>query len=212
MFWAAPPAGPRSWLPNLRLSEDIDLLVDDFRTAEKSRQTVSKHLRRHFQDLAWVAAGSSHDVETWMLATGSIEVKVQFALWRHGWKEVVPCVQHPIELRYSDLAPTVDFVVPTGAGFAAMKVMAWMDRAAPRDLYDLAALAQAGHLNAEAIAVANRLSGFTPTAMSIGNVAMAKVEAAWIDELGHQGTTERSPSQCMDLVRSALTSSAPGGK
>lgn len=195
----------RTWLPNLRLSEDIDLLVNDFRDADKRRQMVSRYLRLHFEDLVWTAAGSSHDVETWMLSTGSIEVKVQFALWRHGWREIVPCVQRPVQLRYSDLAPTVDFVVPTGVGFAAMKVIAWMDRAAPRDLYDLAALAEAGHLNAEAIAVTNRLSGFTPTAMSIGNVAMAKVEGAWINELGHQGATERNPSQCMDLVRSALT-------
>ncbi len=47
-----------------------------------------------------------------------------------------PCELRRIHRRFDD-APTVQMRVPTLAAFAAMKLVAWADRAAPRDLYDL---------------------------------------------------------------------------
>lgn len=196
----------RTWLPGLRLSEDIDLLIASFADADTIRESVSKSLRREFPDLVWTAADSPDDVQTWSLATTAIEVKVEFVLWRHGWQDAVPHGSHAVQLRYSDVPATIDMAVPTGTGFAAMKIIAWMDRAAPRDLYDLAALAEAGHLDQEALAVVSRVSGHAPTATSIGNIAMSKVESAWLDELGHQGNLMRGPSECLKIVRAALSS------
>ena len=194
----------RTWLPGLRLSEDIDLLVDDLRDTETLRRTVSRQIQRDFPNPTWISVSSQHDVDTWMLVTGNIEVKVQFALWRHQWQDAVPVVKQHVELRYTDLPATVEMLVPTGPGFAAMKIMAWTDRHAPRDLYDLAALAEAGLVNTEAHAIVKLLAGHTPTANSIGNVPLKKVEAGWADELGHQGANTRTPTDCLKVVRDAL--------
>ncbi|MBC6450748.1 nucleotidyl transferase AbiEii/AbiGii toxin family protein [Actinokineospora xionganensis] len=53
----------------------------------------------------------------------------EFAAW--------PTERRLIEMRYSDIEP-VELRVPTLASFARMKTVAWMDRGAARDLYDLA--------------------------------------------------------------------------
>jgi len=58
--------------------------------------------------------------------------------------------------RYSD-APPATLTVLTPAGFVAAKTAAWHDRATPRDLWDLWALAEDGHLTAEAADLFARL-------------------------------------------------------
>lgn len=51
--------------------------------------------------------------------------------------------------RYID-APPATLWVPTAPAFTASKTTAWYDRAAYRDLYDLWALAEHGHITTEA--------------------------------------------------------------
>ncbi|MFT5530772.1 MAG: putative nucleotidyltransferase [Candidatus Poriferisodalaceae bacterium] len=96
--------------------------------------------------------GTQHQVETWMLTGGELDLKVQLAQWRHGW-QAIPVVAHAVQLRYSDLPESVAIRVPTPSGFAAMKLMAWFDRHAPRDLYDLFALAAAGYIDTAAVSL-----------------------------------------------------------
>jgi hypothetical protein len=62
----------------------------------------------------------------------------------------------PIEQRYSD-APPARLRTLTAAGFAAAKLATWMERHAPRDLYDLWALGERGLVDAEAVDVFVRL-------------------------------------------------------
>lgn len=135
----------RTWLPDLRLFEDIDLLVDSPTDGEGLRAHISRRLRREFPNLAWTRLGSQHQVETWTLAADDLEVKVQLAQWGHGWR-ANPIVTEAVRLRYSDLPEAAELRVPTASGFAAMKLMAWFDRHTPRDRYDLAALADAATL------------------------------------------------------------------
>lgn len=194
----------RTHLRDLRLSEDIDIIVEDLTEAEPVRSTVTKALRRQFPTLTWDYQGRQHDVDTWHMLTGESVVNIQFALWRQGWKAAIPVSPHPVDLRYSDLPDSVEMTVPTGGGFAAMKVMAWMDRHAPRDLVDLAALADAGYLNHEALSSVHALLGYKPTAQAIGNVAMTRVEAQWATELDHQASNLASPKACLASVRQAL--------
>ncbi|WP_306663692.1 nucleotidyl transferase AbiEii/AbiGii toxin family protein [Nocardia farcinica] len=52
-----------------------------------------------------------------------------------------PAELRTLEQRYSD-APPADLFVPTLPAFAAAKTAAWHDRRAPRDLWDLWALAE----------------------------------------------------------------------
>lgn len=49
----------RTWLPDLRLSEDIDLLIDSPSDGEGLRGHVTRQLRREFPNLAWSRLGSS---------------------------------------------------------------------------------------------------------------------------------------------------------
>lgn len=198
----------RTWLPNLRLSEDIDLLVDTQLDAEHLREHTSRRLRSEFPSHDWMRLGSQHQVETWMLNTGASEVKVQFAEWRQGWKSI-PLVTRDVQLRYSDLPESVALTVPTPSGFAAMKLMAWFDRHAPRDLYDLAALADAGHIDRGAVDRVKAIAGFAPSAATLERHVPRIVESVWSAELGHQVSDTSTAERCLARIRLALDRLAP---
>lgn len=193
----------RTWLPDLRLSEDIDLLLAAPSVGEALRQHTSRRLRSEFANLEWTKLGAQHQVETWTLSTGDIEVKVQFTQWRDGW-DAIPITTEPVDLRYSDLGSSTPMRVPTPSGFAAMKLMAWFDRRAPRDLYDLAALADAGNIDDASLQLVKKIAGYTPgTAMLERNVPRV-VTSTWQAELGHQLADASTADHCLSRVRAAL--------
>ena len=193
----------RTWLPDLRLSEDVDLLLDSATDGADLRQHSSRRLRREFPDLVWERLGSQHQVETWMLAVDDISVKVQMARWRRGW-EAIPVVREGVQLRYSDLPGSALIVVPTPSGFAAMKLMAWFDRHTPRDLYDLAALADDGHIDSDAVNLVKNIAGFTPGTATLERRVPRVVKSSWQAELGHQVASTSSAEECHARVRDAL--------
>ncbi len=193
----------RTWLPDLRLSEDIDLLVDSTSDSEGLRTQISRRLRREFPNLEWVRLGSQHQVDTWTMTSDDIEIKVQLAQWRHGW-ETIPITSGSVRLRYSDLPDTAQLRVPTPSGFAAMKLMAWADRRTPRDLYDLAALADAGHIDQQASQLVKSIAGYTPSRATLERTVPRTVKDAWHTELGHQTADPSSPDDCLRRVRDAL--------
>lgn len=193
----------RTWLPDLRLSEDIDLLVAAPSVGEAFRQHAVRRLRGEFAELEWVDSGTQHQVETWTLSSVDIEVKVQFAQWRDGW-EAIPITPEPVDLRYSDLPPSTAIRVPTPSGFAAMKLMAWFDRRAPRDLYDLAALADAGHVDHAALDLVKKIAGYTPGTAMLERKVPRIVASTWQAELGHQLADASSAEDCLRRVRTAL--------
>ncbi len=192
----------RTWLPDLRLSEDIDLLVDPLADGDGLRTHITRRLRREFPSLFWTRLGPQHQVETWTLAADDLEVKVQFAR-RQEW-QTIPVAIEPVQLRYSDLSPSVDLRVATPSGFAAMKLMAWFDRHTPRDLYDLAALADAGHIDELAVSLVRSIAGFTPNADTLERKVPRSAESSWHTELGHQASDLASPDDCLGRVRRAL--------
>ncbi len=193
----------RTCLPDLRLSEDIDLLIASPSDGEGLRAHVTRRLRREFPGLAWSRLGAQHQVETWNLAADDLEVKVQLAQWRHGW-QVIPIVIEPVRLRYSDLPEAAEIRVPTPSGFAAMKLMAWFDRHTPRDLYDLAALANAGHIDEAAVGLVRSIAGFTPDTGTLERTVPRSVASSWQTELGHQASDLPSPDDSLARVRAAL--------
>lgn len=192
----------RTWLPDLRLSEDIDLLVDSPADGDGLRTHITRRLRREFPSLAWTRLGSQHQVETWTLAADDLEVKVQFAR-RPEW-QAIPVVLELVQLRYSDLSESAELRVPTPSGFAAMKLMAWFDRHTPRDLYDLAALAEAGHIDKTAVTLVRPIAGFTPGGANLERTVPRSVASSWQTELGHQASDLDSPGDCLARVRAAL--------
>ncbi len=192
----------RTWLPDLRLSEDIDLLVDPLADGDGLRTHITRRLRREFPSLFWTRLGPQHQVETWTLAADDLEVKVQFAR-RQEW-QTIPVAIEPVQLRYSDLPDTAQLRVPTPSGFAAMKLMAWFDRHTPRDLYDLAALADAGHIDQQASQLVKSIAGYTPSDSTLERTVPRTVTAAWHTELGHQTADLSSPDECLRRTRDAL--------
>ena len=107
-------------------------------------------------------------------------------------------------LRYSDLASVTDLVVPTASGFAAMKIVAWLDRHTPRDLFDLAMLARAEMIDHKAADAVKAIAGFRPTARIITNVPIEQVRADWDVELAHQQSRPLSPDESIKLLQGAL--------
>jgi predicted nucleotidyltransferase component of viral defense system len=108
-----------------------------------------------------------------------------------------------IEQRYSDVSPAA-LRVPTAAAFAAWKTVAWHDRGAPRDLWDLWALAQRGHITAEAaqLFVANGPTGSMPQPWMF---TTAPPEDRWREQLAGQTRLTVTAADALRMVSAAWT-------
>jgi predicted nucleotidyltransferase component of viral defense system len=176
----------RSLVPDGRLSEDIDLI------ASGSRQEIARHLttvlprslRREFPGISWQRSltDAKEPEPSVLRTTDGLAVRIQL-LSSTGYPDW-PTQRVALTQRYSDAAPaTLD--VPTAAGFAAAKAVAWHDRRASRDLWDLWALAGRGYLDAEAADLYARL-GPTNRRPDPVDYADAPAQARWEGDLGGQ--------------------------
>jgi len=141
----------RTIAPHGRLSEDIDLIALGRRrdTAEKLETGLLHTTRREFPGLRWQPPLTAvRDTEPAVLTTTD-GITVRLQLLRSEGYPPWPNTTASLVQRYSD-APPATLTVPTAAAFAAAKTVAWMDRAASRDLFDLWLLAQAGAISTEA--------------------------------------------------------------
>ena len=176
----------RSAVPDGRLSEDIDLI------ARGSRQEIARHLtaalprslRREFPGVVWrPSLAEAKEPEPAVLrTTDGLTVRIQL-LGSTGYPDW-PTRRVDLVQRYSDAAPAT-LAVPTAAGFAAAKAVAWHHRRASRDLWDLWALAGRGHLDAEAADLYARL-GPTNRRPDPVDYVDAPVQARWERDLGGQ--------------------------
>jgi len=185
-----------------RLSEDIDLCALDRRpVAEALDGELPRLLRREFPGSAWdpglarVAASAPAS-----LVTGDgVRVRIQLlAFADHRDYLKLPTEVRPVEMRYRDV-PATELNVPTLAAFAAMKTCAWIDRRAARDLYDLAALARRGALNADAAALVNEVIGYPVAPHFFDRVG----DLNWQRELAHQMPALPPMRTCLAGVRAA---------
>jgi predicted nucleotidyltransferase component of viral defense system len=189
-----------SWthLPDGRLSEDIDLMTKDRRTvAQLLEQQLPLRLRREFPGATWDPSPVDvRSIDPARLVTPEgLVVRVQLLdSNRQGWHEM-PTETQTLARRYRDVHETV-LRVPTSAGFAATKTLAWIDRHAARDLFDLAGLAGLGALDREAAALFE---------VSVGRPLAAhdftRPPDDWRVALGHQTGRLPPASECLDLVR-----------
>jgi len=100
--------------------------------------------------------------------------------------------------RYSDARPA-NLSVFTAAAFVAAKTLAWGDRAAARDLYDLWALALLGLIDAAARDAYRRWGlGSDPGAWLFRE---APSESEWETALAHQGRVWVGPKDALRVVR-----------
>lgn len=103
--------------------------------------------------------------------------------------------------RYAD-APPARMRVLTRPAAVAAKLSAWTDRRAPRDLYDLWALATRGDVDADALVLFARYGQFTDAKrISFDHLPD---EDAWHAALGHQGRVLVGPDEAADVVRNII--------
>jgi hypothetical protein len=131
-----------------------------------------------------------------------ISIKIQL-LDGKGYRRW-PLERRQIEQRYRDTKPA-SLTVPTIESFAGWKTDAWCGRHAPRDLYDLWALAERGSLNADAAAL---FANHGPTGRPPREFMFARApsESEWEASLAGQTRLEVSASEALAVVRLAWAS------
>lgn len=190
----------RTWCRDLRYSEDVDLLVVDFPgAADLIQRRLTRLVRRELPDLSWGPPLRTNRTITTNALTENRTVKVQFVEQRPR-EDQIPTTIAPVTLRYSDLPATVDLRVPTAEGFAAMKLMAWHQRQAPRDLFDLAALAEIGAITAAALDLTEHVSGTRIGSRVLNQKLPPRVLSEWNTQLAHQLREPMSADACLRQV------------
>jgi predicted nucleotidyltransferase component of viral defense system len=200
LIFYAGTALSRTLLPQLRLSEDIDLIATSSRAevAEALASAITKALRRTHGDATWEPAlTSTRGAESSSLRLrGGISIKVQ--LMRSDDLPPWPTEKRAIFQRYSDARPAT-LTVFTPAAFVGAKTSAWADRAAPRDLYDLWALGHLGLIDDQARDAYARCGG-TGSDPQHWMFRDAPTEAAWQAALAHQGRVRIGPAEALRAV------------
>jgi predicted nucleotidyltransferase component of viral defense system len=195
-----------SWthLPDGRLSEDIDLLTDDRSTAADAlEQEIPRRLRREFPGTTWDPGlrGIRSTTPARLRTAEGLVVRIQLLdAERQGWRET-PTEPRVLVRRYRDVAETA-MRVPTLTGFAMMKTLAWVDRHAARDLFDLAGLAALDALDVEAADLFRRSTG-----RSLVVHDFDRPPTGWNASLRHQTGQLPSALACLHAVRRAYTNS-----
>ena len=187
----------RTYLTNGRLSEDIDLYSNSREVLSRELDHLPEMIEQEFPGANWESLPSQiSDPRSALLnCDSSIKIKVQVldALSR-GWQRI-PVGIAPIHQRYSDV-PVTKLFTPTFDGFVAMKALAWFDRRAARDLFDLEALSRIGEVTKEARELVGVLRGFQLSK----EMMLGRVLGDWQVELAHQTRLDRTEEHCMARV------------
>lgn len=191
----------RTHLPDGRLSEDIDLIAAARPRKELAAELDSalpSALRRGYGRLTWQPALSEvRDTEPANVVDDQgLVIKVQ--LLRPDGYPRWPTEVRSLEQRYSTVRPAA-LRVPTLPAFAAWKTVAWCDRRAPRDLWDLWALARIGAISDEA---AELYREYGPTKAPLKNDLRTPPEQNdWEAQLAQQTQLNVSPEEALTVVR-----------
>lgn len=192
----------RTHLVHARLSEDIDLIAlrDRAEVGDRIENVIRRQLRRTMGDVAFTPRiRETRHPDPSIMQIGEVAVQIQL-LSAEGYPRW-PTDVVDIEQRYSD-APPARLRVLTAPAFVASKMSTWHEREAPRDLYDLWALAEAGKIDAEAAEVFRAHGPYT----SMAKVSFAKLpsDSAWERALAHQTRIGVGPEEAAAVVRAAL--------
>lgn len=192
----------RTLLPDLRLSEDIDLIAIGNRAevGKRIQDEIARRFRRTLGTVTFIPElGQAPHPHPSVLEVKGTRVQVQLISGEGypSWPtEVVDIVQ-----RYGD-APPARLRALTPAAFTASKLIAWTDRRAPRDLYDLWALAESGWVTSDAAALYGRYGQHT----NVAKVSFASVpsESEWEAALAHQCVIQATPEHAAYVVSEAI--------
>lgn len=192
----------RAYLPNGRLSEDIDLIAIGPRdpVAAIVDDVLATGARRRVGAASWQPALSDvRPVQPAQLLTRLGTIKVQ--LLTDSTYEPWPTEHVRLHQRYAD-APEATLQVPTLAAFAAWKTVAWGDRNAARDLWDLHGLAVIGAIDQVAATLYRRHgpTGANPGAWIFDRLPSV---ADWKAALAGQTRLTITPIEAAEVVRGA---------
>lgn len=192
----------RTFVTDRRISEDIDLYHTAPADIDAAFDTIRAGTRREFPDLRITPRGRDGDVHTFEAADGTSRVRIQVIGPRRELARY-PTASQSVRLRFTDVPETVNLVVPTPDSFATMKVHAYEDRHAPRDLFDLDSLVAAGALTREAMSILRDVRGHGPTLAEFTD-ELAPSADEWAVELGHQTSDPGDRIEALERVRRAL--------
>lgn len=192
----------RTHLSDLRLSEDVDLiaLADRRAVGDRIESAVARQLQRTLGAVQFTPhLRDTRHPEPSVMQVGDVRVQLQL-LASEGYP-AWPTELVDIEQRYSDASPALLRVL-TPAAFVAAKLSSWSDRLAPRDLYDLWAMAEMGLFDSDAVRLFGRFGPYT----SAAKVPIAEIPsvAEWNAALGHQGIIRIGPQDAATVVRDAI--------
>ena len=198
----------RTHVQGRRLSEDIDLYRTHGSPADPDDLTVwlGSATRREFPGLRIEPTGARGDVLDFVARADDLTVRIQIVGPRQDRSRLAVAAS-PVELRYSDLPPTVEIVVPTLGSFTVMKLAAYEDRFAPRDLFDLGSLDDMGAIDAAALDLLRRFRGTGPIRWAYEAARCPSIEE-WMVELAHETADPGDPSATLDRVRRSLDAAA----
>lgn len=198
----------RTHLPHGRLSEDIDLVAvgDRYSVVEHLDVALPRALARtHGRLTVEPALSHSADGLPVLLRSGG-GVSVQLQLLSDRGRTDWPTERRRLVQRYAD-APAAELSVPTLSAFAASKTVAWADRRAARDLWDLWALSQLDAINGDA-AMLFRRHGPTNRPPALHLFSRAPSEAEWQSQLAGQTRLTISANDALIAVRTAWSRAA----
>lgn len=180
-----------------RLSEDIDLYTTQRDSVVGQLKDLPNWIEQEFPSSNWEILPSlaSDGSSSLLNCETGISISVQVLDSRSRRWEQIPTENFQIEQRYSDV-PRTSLRVPTFDGFVAMKALAWFDRSAPRDLFDLGALSMVGPVTSTARSVIREVLGHELS------VAMMKksLPGDWQSQLAHQTKSFDNPVATLTRV------------
>jgi len=190
----------RTHLGDRRVSEDIDLWAEP---AEEIFSILAEELPRHVRR-EYPGIGIERDSPTAgnVVARDGTRVRLQVVAYDAVHHRCVRLERRRIDLRYGDLSDETGLTVPTRSSFVAMKHLAWSERAAPRDLVDLAGFAAVGALDGEADTIVACLRGFGVRSHDV-DCLPERARRAWIVDLAHQMGQPPDPDHALGAVREA---------
>lgn len=194
--------------PWRRVSEDLDLLVlsDRAVVAQWCERALPVALHREFPDAAWVLGPTrARSPAPALFQGGGASVRVQLLPVSGGWAawRRVPRERRAVDLRYPDTPGSVDLLVPTLEGFAAMKLLAWEERQAERDLFDLTGLTALQAFTTTTVEVFSALGARPPDPRRYQRLPTT-VRERWHDQLAHQTPDLPEPDDCLRRVAAAV--------
>jgi predicted nucleotidyltransferase component of viral defense system len=197
----------RTHFTDFRLSEDIDLMINEYPAWIKIMQPqLLAFMRKVFPKAQWKNEHNGDGIWTLNLECEvNITIQIQCVEPRMRWEIYDQHVsQTEVKLRYSDLPDTVLFNVPSAEAFVAMKLCAWIDRSAARDLADLNELAKLGSITKVALDLAKDVYGTRFTTATLGRSVPPSVIRQWKVDLAHQSGHVDSPEVCYAKLLSAV--------